>query len=117
MHDDILRVDISHVDGTTVVTVAGEIDMHSALALRAPLDELSLEGRVLVDMVAVKFMDSTGLNVILSQSILMSESGGGSIYICNPSPSVRRLLEMAGLSEELIQPDTFAPQRAKIPTG
>jgi|GEM_PF-5354174 len=39
------------------------------LALHACFDELSLERRIVVDMSGVRFMDSSGLKVILAQQM------------------------------------------------
>jgi anti-anti-sigma factor len=100
MGDEILRVDVTHIDGVTVLTVEGEIDAASTLALQAPLNELSLERRIIIDMSGVRFMDSTGLSVILAQRIRMTERDG-SIHIRNPSPAVQRLLDVSGLTEVL----------------
>ena len=102
MHDDVLQVDVSHVDGITWVTVDGEIDLDSAVALRAPLEKLDRDSHVLVDMADVRFMDSTGVNVLITQHLRMSEHGG-SIHISNPSDPVRRLIEVTGLTEILLE--------------
>ncbi|MEY2401208.1 MAG: anti-sigma factor antagonist [Ilumatobacteraceae bacterium] len=104
--EDVLRVDISHLNGTTFVTVTGELDANSTLALQAPLCELSLERHILVDMAGVGFIDSSGLKVLLAQRIRMSESDG-SIHIRNPSEAVRRLIETTGLTDILLEPKTL----------
>jgi anti-sigma B factor antagonist len=54
-------------DGLTVVTVTGEIDVYSAPALRGKFAELADEGkyRLVVDLEQVKFLDSTGLGVLI----------------------------------------------------
>jgi stage II sporulation protein AA (anti-sigma F factor antagonist) len=104
MQDDILRVDVSHVDGITWLTVHGEIDANSVLDLRAPLDHLDCETHVFVDMTGVRFMDSTGLNVLLAQHMRMDDSGG-SIHVCNPSEAVRRVFEVTGLCDTFFKPE------------
>jgi anti-sigma B factor antagonist len=110
MHDDVLRVDVSHVDGMTLVTAHGEIDANSALTLRALLDQLGLERRVLLDMAGVEFMDSSGLHVLLTQGMRMSETGGA-IHICNPSRAVRRVVETTALCEVLFEPEALPDAR------
>ena len=106
MQDDVLRVDVSYVDEMTMVEVHGEIDADSVLTLRAPLEQLSLERRVLVDMAGVGFMDSSGLHVLLAQSMRMSEAGG-SIHIRNPSRAVRRVVETTGLCDVLFETEVL----------
>ena len=101
--DDVLLVEVQSHDGTTLVTAVGEVDADSMLLLQAPLEKLSLERQILLDMSGVRFMDSSGLKVILAQRMRMIESGG-SIHICNPSSAVRRLVEVTGLNHVLYQP-------------
>jgi anti-anti-sigma factor len=107
MQDDVLRVDVSHVGEVTWVTVHGEIDANSALALRAPLDQLGMDRQVLVDMSGVSFMDSSGVNLLLTHWMHMSECEG-SFHICRPSSAVQRLLDVTGLSQLLLEPEPLA---------
>ena len=55
------------VGDRTVVDVAGEIDIYTASVLREQLANLVDAGRtdLVVDLTAVKFMDSTGLGVLV----------------------------------------------------
>ncbi len=102
MHDDVLRVDVSHVEDVTWVMVKGEIDASTALTLRATLEQLGIQRRIVVDMAGVEFMDSSGLKVLLTQKLRMMESDG-EISICNPSDAIHRLLEVTGLREILLE--------------
>ena len=56
------------IDGTTVLAVAGELDVAASPALSEKLNELirSGEGDVIVDLKRVSFIDSTGLAVLLN---------------------------------------------------
>jgi anti-anti-sigma factor len=114
MDEVVLRVEMHTLNGTTLVTVVGEVDAASLLTLQAPLDELSLERHILVDTSGVRFMDSSGLKVILAQRMRMVESGG-SIYIRNPSPCVQRLIEVTGLDDVLYEPQVAAsPETSEV---
>ncbi|MCE6998336.1 STAS domain-containing protein [Saccharothrix sp. S26] len=53
-------------DGTTTLTVVGEIDMSNAPALTAALDDLP--GRILVDLTGVEYLDSAGLSVLFAHA-------------------------------------------------
>jgi anti-sigma B factor antagonist len=102
--DGVLHVDVQSLNGSTLIAVVGEVDIDSMPELQATLDELSIERQILVDLSGVLFMDSSGLNVLLRQRTRMTEKGG-SIYICNPSPAVQRLVEITGLDDVLYAPD------------
>ena len=95
-----LTVDLSSVDGATVMTVRGELDMHTAPRLDAALEELGADQRVLLDLASLQFIDSSGLRVVLTDRARRVASCG-SIHICDASSPVRQVVEMAGLRELL----------------
>lgn len=53
-------------DGTSVLTVVGEIDQSNADTLATTLEGMS--GRVVVDLAGVEYLDSAGLNVLFAHS-------------------------------------------------
>ncbi|ROP41771.1 STAS domain-containing protein [Saccharothrix texasensis] len=53
-------------DGTAILKVVGEIDMSNATALTAALDDV--DGRVLVDLTEVEYLDSAGLSVLFEHA-------------------------------------------------
>lgn len=55
-------------DGTPVLTVTGEIDMSNASTLDEALASSTGNGRLLVDMRAVEYLDSAGLTVLFSHA-------------------------------------------------
>jgi anti-sigma B factor antagonist len=62
-----VSVDSRTVDGRTVVDVAGEIDVYTAPTLREKLTALVDAGStdLVVDLTQVRFMDSTGLGLLV----------------------------------------------------
>ncbi|MBQ8431629.1 MAG: anti-sigma factor antagonist [Clostridia bacterium] len=84
---------------TLVIRVGGEIDHHSAVAVRAGIDEQILEarpGRVLLELSRVDFMDSSGLGLIMGRFALVSKYGG-KFAVLDPSPAVLKILRLAGM--------------------
>ncbi|GAA3505040.1 STAS domain-containing protein [Streptomyces prasinosporus] len=53
-------------DGTSVLTVVGEVDQSNAGELAAALDDA--RGPVVVDLTGVQYLDSAGLNVLFVRS-------------------------------------------------
>ena len=90
---DDVRVDVRYVDGTVVLAVRGEIDMATAQALEAPLDDLKPTVRAVIDLSDVEFMDSTALRAIFVKALMMNDVGG-SLHIRNASAQVRQLLHV-----------------------
>lgn len=85
-------------DGLTVC-VKGEIDHHSAAGVRMSVDEVLMSeqpARVFLDLSGVRFMDSSGLGLIMGRYTLTKEYGG-KFAILNPSTAVRKMLDLAGM--------------------
>ena len=79
--------------------LCGEVDHHSAGALRRDVDALICElrpRRMMLDLSAVGFMDSSGLGFIMGRYSLLRELGG-TLEIVDPSPATLRILELAGI--------------------
>jgi stage II sporulation protein AA (anti-sigma F factor antagonist) len=82
--------------GVAVVVVEGEVDFASSVALRETL--AALEGRVVVDLCEATFMDSSGLQVLLTAS---ADPKRCLHLACPPTGPVQRLFAVAGVGEWL----------------
>ena len=86
-----IKVDVSHVGRLAVTTIRGELDIGSADELSAALNEVMAQQDVVVDLSAVDFVDSSGLAVLLRDSMRRRDAGG-TLRIRRPSMPVQRLL-------------------------
>ncbi|KOX25474.1 MULTISPECIES: STAS domain-containing protein [unclassified Streptomyces] len=93
-----IEVEIRDAD-TAVVTVGGELDIETATLLHHHLANQFLHGRrhLVLDLSALDFMDSSGLNVLIRAGRDARESGGD-LHLAAPTPAVRRILEITGLT-------------------
>ncbi len=102
--------------GQLAVRIRGEIDHHTAVEVRQGIDTLLFERRprrLLLDLSAVSFMDSSGLGLIMGRLSVMRELGG-ELVVWNPSREVLRIVTLAGM-ERLVRieyPSDRAPDRA-----
>ena len=89
--------------GVRVIEVAGELDIATAPTLCARLDarRTGRQPRLLVDLSAVDFCDSTGLRALLGAASEVRAHGGRFAIVCPPSGDVARLLEIVGAGEWL----------------
>ena len=87
------RLDAS-VDDEGVLVLAGEIDSYTAPELEESL--APLPDQCVVDLSGVTFIDSSGLRVIVEAHSVRRERGGA-VTLRSPSPSVERLLQIAGV--------------------
>jgi anti-sigma B factor antagonist len=80
--------------GAPVIAVAGELDMSNAASLEAAV-EIAVAARperLIFDLSDLRFMDSAGIAVLLG-AVGKVES----IELRDPSPPVRRVVELTGL--------------------
>lgn len=83
----------------TVLALAGEIDLYTAPRLQSELTRaLSAAdaAQIVVDMSAVEFCDSTGMNVLLA-ALRRARERGGDLVLAGPRPAVRKILQVTGL--------------------
>lgn len=86
-----------------VVSVTGEIDHHSASAMRRDVDNViwnRTPTHLILDMSEVEFMDSSGLGFIMGRYALMREIGGN-LTLRNPSGVVMKMLAMTGFDKKV----------------
>ena len=87
-------------DGVCVVTPAGEIDLASAPRLKSSLVGFLEEGyaRFVLDLSEVRYLDSTGLGVLIAFSRRLTDDG--QIVLAQAPDSVLGLLELTGLDAQ-----------------
>ncbi|MDH6622523.1 anti-anti-sigma factor [Streptomyces sp. LBL] len=85
------------IDGVTVLSGHGEIDSGSAPVLRdaLPPADQSAGPRIVIDLSRVTFMDSSGINALVSAHQSVRESGR--LQLADVQDSVMRTLQPAGL--------------------
>ena len=83
-------------DGTPVVSLSGELDLTNAERVKSAIGDVIPDGtsRLVVETSELKFMDSSGLALLASITRKVTE-----IELRDPSPIVRRLIELTGLAE------------------
>lgn len=88
-------------DGARVIRVRGELDIESAPDLEGVLLRSRPAGqRVVLDLAELKFMDSTGLRVLL-RAREAADEGRWEINLRNVPPTIRRLFDMTGVQAAL----------------
>jgi anti-sigma B factor antagonist len=104
-------------DGVCVVTPAGEIDLASAPRLKSSLVGLLDDGytRFVLDLSAVRYLDSTGLGVLIAFSRRLDD--GGQVLLAQAPASVVGLLELTGLDARFETFATVEDALAPVPSG
>nr|WP_241670704.1 STAS domain-containing protein [Streptomyces lavendulae] len=81
-----------------IITVRGELDADTGLALQHQLAGQVVHGRrhLVLDLADVPFMDSSGLRVII-RTVNDMRNVDGSVSLAAPTPVVRRVLDLTGM--------------------
>jgi anti-sigma B factor antagonist len=84
-------------DGVVVVSLAGELDLYNANTVREALLECCAEepARLVVELSAVTFIDSTALGVLIEARTRLPNRRG--FLLAAPGLETRRALEISGL--------------------
>jgi anti-sigma B factor antagonist len=98
---------IARNDGSVIVSLAGELDLYNAHEVREALLELCAEEpqRLVVDLSAVKFIDSTALGVLIEARTKMANRRG--FLLAAPGLETKRALEVSGLDRHFAVHDTL----------
>ncbi len=83
------------VTGVPVVSLSGELDSSNAGSLEAAVTSITGRHpeRLIFDLSGLRFMDSAGIAVLIRAAANVN-----AICLREPSPIVRRVLEVTGLS-------------------
>ena len=96
----ILDYKITEKNNIQILVLSGElIDKNQAIDLIKSVDELLVaeKNRLVIDLSALKYMNSSGLNVLI-QLLTKTRTSGGDSVICNVSKKVNELLIITKLN-------------------
>jgi len=102
-------IDVERSANMAVVTLGGDVDLHSAPLLRDQLTALVDEGArtIVLDLSEATFLDSMALGAILSaKKRLTAEQGHLEVVV--PTPEIRRIFEITMLDRVLDLHETRA---------
>lgn len=94
-----LQVELEHHRKILIVRLNGELDHHTAEAVRTKMEEAINRGQsnhIVLSLKHLTFMDSSGLGVILGRYKQITGKGG-KMVVCDVNSSVYRLFELSGL--------------------
>ena len=88
---------IETVDTARVVRLRGELDLYNSARVREALNDACTGDpeRLVIDLSAVEFMDSTALGVLIE--VRKNLSDRRAFILAGPGPEARRALEISGL--------------------
>jgi anti-anti-sigma factor len=116
-----LKVTTAEWDGTPVIQASGELDLATVPELRKVVHEITARSpRILVfDFGEIRYMDSSGLGILVSAKRRLGAYGGEVVVITSASV-VLKALSLSGLSQiTAIYPDekTYREQVGTLQTA
>lgn len=94
-----MQIRYDTAENTLTAVLSGEIDHHSAGALRAEIDTAvyaRTPKTLILDFSGVSFMDSSGIGLIMGRYKILRPLGG-EIILQDPAPHISRILRLAGM--------------------
>ncbi|GGQ32888.1 hypothetical protein GCM10010266_65040 [Streptomyces griseomycini] len=92
-----LSITATATDGIRVLTAVGEIDHHTGDRLRQALDVTgTAQPRIVIDLRQVTFLDSSGINLLISAHQHITQAGGR-LRLADPTTPVQRVLSLVGI--------------------
>jgi len=94
-----LQAELEQYRNVLIVRLRGEMDHHTADAVRYKMEEALRSGsveHVILSLKDLQFMDSSGIGVILGR-YKQVRGKGGKMVVCDVNPNVHRLFELSGL--------------------
>ena len=95
------RLALSETDQALILGLSGEIIMDVVPDLKAEIERLAVatpKPALVADLGEVTFMDSSGVGLLLSLRRICQEQGKA-FSLCNPSPPIKKLLDMLRLTD------------------
>lgn len=108
---DVLQLSIDHEDGAAVVIhVGGELDVATTPSFKQLVSDLISRGhnRLVLDLSALEFIDSTGIGAFLG-AMQRAEQSNGSLRLRSVPSRVTSVLAVVGLDSVLVvEPESVA---------
>lgn len=93
------KVQSEYCNNILYFRLTGEIDHHSAPAIREQMDRdiyFFRPKKVIMALDGIDFMDSSGLGLILGRYTKIRDMQG-SLFIEDPTPEIEKILKLAGV--------------------
>ncbi len=93
-----MQVNTEQREGATIVRPEGDVDLSSSSALRTSLQEAheSTEGKLIIDLANVQYMDSSGVATLV-ECLQLSRRSGTTLLLCQLHERVLSVFQIARL--------------------
>lgn len=96
-----MSVEIGVNGEVTTAYLNGEIDHHSAAAIRAAIDnaiEINMPSLLVLDFTRVSFMDSSGIGLVMGRYRNLSRRAA-KLHITGTNPQIYKVMRLSGIEK------------------
>ena len=95
-----MELEQDDIDGTAVLRVSGRLDMVAAPQFKAAVEDVVAGGspRVVVDLGATSFIDSSGLGAVIS-GLRAARQAGGDLRLAGAAGQVEQAMQLMKLDK------------------
>ena len=96
-----LQIRTKMAEGVPIIELHGELDAYTCSTFRDTMTEIIDQGNasIVVNMVGVEYIDSSGLGTLVGGLKRASERGGKIAVVCSNSNQIRKVFEITGLEK------------------
>jgi anti-anti-sigma factor len=95
-------ITVRNVPDFHIVALHGELDIASVDGLADELVRVA-GSTIVVDLMDLTFMDSTGIGALVTTRTRLLANGQGELVLTRPTAIVRKALEIVGLSQWIVE--------------
>lgn len=96
-----MSVEISVKGEVMTAYLGGELDHHSAAAIRNEIDsaaELNMPSLLILDFTKISFMDSSGIGLVMGRYRNLSRRGA-KLHITGTTPQIYKVMRLSGIEK------------------
>ncbi len=93
-----IKINVRKSDTVDVVELGGEIDVYTSPKVKDAITDLIDQGhyQLIISLEKVRYIDSTGLGVLIGGLKRVREHGGAVNLVCT-NPQIRKIFDITGL--------------------
>lgn len=96
--------------GSTVICLGGDIDLSNTESLETEIGTAVLGAqRIVIDLEAVEFLDSSGLRLLKRLSTRATEAQADLVVVAPPNSVARSVIDIVSLGQEMTVRDSRQP--------
>ncbi len=93
-----IKVDIKEGEGCNILNVCGDVDVYTSPKVKESINALIEKEiyNIVVNLEDVRYVDSTGLGVLIGALKRVKEHNGNIVLVCT-NPQIKKIFQITGL--------------------